>query len=279
MDNLQHWEPGHEHACYALPPSLMDEGTDLLLPFDLSDYLPTLALTLTTGEGTNRSTLVGIRSAAHNINHPDVVSVPTMRQPVESARALISELVSGQPLNTILKPSVAHRPLGFAIWSMLAAKLSLGDAIEAKQFDLSVQDFAIVQGLSSLTDPNTGIETYESLTMINCLAKVTRGADLVPASNATFSHMSFENYDTLARVASTKDLAELGRAYEGLQTCIHGLCIASAVVLKHAPFEHRWAANQAGPLPQTRYGVQWLGYGSSRAAAYSRSTSAVSSMV
>jgi hypothetical protein len=147
----------------------------------------------------------------------------------------------------------------------LAAKLSLGDSIEAKQFDLTVEDFAIVQGQSSLIDPETGEETFESLTMINCLANITRGANLIPARNATFSHMSFEKYEALERIALTKDLAELGPAYAGLQTCIHGLCIASAIVLKGAPFTHCWATQSN--IPPARLGVQWLGYGTSRDAA------------
>lgn len=250
---------------HALRPSLADAGTDTLLPSSLETYLPTLALTLTTGEGRTSSLLIGIRSAKYNINHPDVVSVPTMRQPVVNGKAIIGDLLSGRPLRSILSPSIAHRPLGFAIWSILAAKLSLGDAIESKRFDLTVQDFAIVQGKSSLIDPDTGEETFERLTMINCLAVIKRGAELVPSRNATFSHFSFENYEKLARVALTKDLADLGPAYAGLQTCIHGLCIASAVVLKDAPFTHRWSTTSEGT--QRAFGVQWLGYGSSREAA------------
>jgi hypothetical protein len=250
---------------YAHRPSFDQAGTDILLPRPLTEYLPTLAITLTTGEGQECKTLIGIRSAVNNSNHPDVVSVPTMRQPVQSARGLICDLLAEGPLTSILQPSIAHRPLGFAIWSMLAAKLSLGDPIEAKQFDLTVQDFAIVQGQSSLTDPETGEERFESLTMINCLANITKGVDLIPANNATFSHMSFERYEALERVALTKDLAELGSAYAGLQTCIHGLCIASAIVLKSAPFTHCWATQS--DIPRARLGVQWLGYGTSRDAA------------
>jgi hypothetical protein len=163
---------------------------------------------------------------------------------------------------SLLQPSIAHRPLGFAVWSLLAAKLSLGDAIEAKEFDLEVQDFAIVQGQSSLTNLETGEEFFEKLTMINCLGRVTRGAQLVPAANPTFSYMSFESYNALGRVASTKDLSELGAAYAGFETCIHGLCIATALVLRSAPFAHAWAVE-----PRTRMerlGVEWLGYGTCR---------------
>lgn len=180
-----------------------------------------------------------------------------MRLPPRLGREIINGMRRGAPtVESILTPGVAHDPLGFSLWNLLSSKLSLGDAIEAKDFDLRIDKVAVVQGRSSLGVNDAGDERVELLTMINCQATLLKGGEKIPPSNPTFSHIAFVSYDDFVRVADTKSLGALGSEFEGFQTCIHGLCVESAVALHTGVPSRQLAVRE--PDQEMKRGTQWL---------------------
>ena len=197
---------------------------------DLAEFLPVLSVVLIDRRKGGQGVLVGIRNEAVNVNHPNVVSVPTMRLPVDLARAVVEQVEHQQFTGSIRRPGVAHDPMGFALWSLLAAKLGVADAIEADLFDVKPVAGCVMQG-ESLIDYVNGVDVTERLTMINLLCVVDRGHEHVPTRNSVFSHMQWLDYDVLVDAATSKDLAVLDEPFTSPEVCIHGLCIKTAVAL------------------------------------------------
>lgn len=194
-------------------------------------YLPVLSVVLVDARGGRESVLVGIRSEAVNRSHPNVVSVPTMRLPLQLAEAVLAAREHGGALSrSMCVPGVAHDPVGYAVWSLLAAKVGLADAIERKAFDLSILDSCVLQG-ESLIDYVDGVDVVEQLTMINLLCRIERGHEEVPRRTAVFSRLSWLEYGLLVDAATSKDLSMLSSDYQAPEICIHGLCIQTAVSL------------------------------------------------
>jgi hypothetical protein len=194
-------------------------------------YLPVLSVVLVDARDGRESVLVGIRSDAVNRNHPNVVSVPTMRLPLPLAEAVLTARGNDGALpKSICTPGVAHDPVGYALWSVLAAKVGLADAIERKAFDLSIVDSCVLQG-ESLIDYVDGVDVVEQLTMINLLCLIERGHDEIPPKTAVFSRLSWLDYGLLVDAATSKDLSRLSSDYQAPEICIHGLCIQTAVSL------------------------------------------------
>lgn len=201
---------------------------------DLAEYLPVLSVVLIDRRNGRQAVLVGIRNEAVNVNHPNVVSVPTMRLPLDLASAVLAQVEEQRLPSSIIQPQIAHDPLGYSIWTLLAAKVGLADAIERQAFDVSPKVGCLLQG-ESLIGYENGEDITEKLTMINVLCVVDRGHDEVPHRNAVFSHFEWLDYDELVGAAATKDLSDLNDPFTAPEVCIHGLCIKTAVAL-HSPW-------------------------------------------
>lgn len=198
-------------------------------PALLDEFLPVLSVVLV-DETKGQNILVGIRNEAVNKNHPNVVSVPTMRVPVGVGREIMIQIDAGRLPQSITQPGIAHDVIGYALWSLLAVKLGLADTIEMGQFDLRVLAACSLQG-HSLIDYIDGQDVTESLTMISLLCVVDRGASDVPTSNSVFSHMTWLDYELLVDTATTKNLFALNQEFHRPEVCIHGLCIKTAMLL------------------------------------------------
>src|SRR5262249_11670546 len=104
---------------------------------DLAEYLPVLSVVLVDRRNDGQGVLVGIRNEAVNVNHPNVVSVPTMRLPVPLAASIVEQVEHNELPSSLLRPGIAHDPLGYALWSLLAAKVGVAEAIEHDCFEIT----------------------------------------------------------------------------------------------------------------------------------------------
>ncbi len=197
--------------------------------------------------------LVGSRNPETNITHPDVVSVPTLRIPIELSQSILEDLREVKSEHTKVLGDdnaqvVVYHPIiyradqvsglhstVFATRALLSGKLGLGDAIEKEEFnfDCSVATSVLgYAGYQNLEGKMNG-QPRELILMINILVRVVSGKEIVPPETASYSNLRWVHVEDFFRMCDQRDPSVIG-LQDIFKYCVNGLCLSSTqVALKH----------------------------------------------
>jgi hypothetical protein len=186
----------------------------------LSGYQPVLAVTLLRRHDADWEILTGVRTEAANRTHPGVVSVPTLRLPIEVATSWIERL--NLPDDAFRTQGAALREVG----NVLARKLGAADVLELGLMRLRQLDLGAWQGTSVIGEDEDGLVT-EDLTMFNACVEIMSGAELFPRETASYSPLMWARVSDFLRMVRTREVAHLKVDLDPLQFCAYGLCLTS----------------------------------------------------
>lgn len=226
------------------------------MPFnDSNGFVPVLALTVLDRSTLDHETIVDqtrmlvvVRDPETNSTHPDVVSVPTQRIPIDlwaDFRSLPVEYEDDSSATTIFAEnwfdntdSNGHNPLIFAVESLLSRKLGLAESLETDRLQFAASISGIVSGRVQHVDHS------ERTLMINAKVVISKGAELIPGSTASYSHMIWTRVDAFKEAAAKKAPMIIDARLDWVDYCIHGLCIMSSYnIIAHALNEEFYPYN------------------------------------
>jgi hypothetical protein len=196
--------------------------------------------TLTDGAITASSkVLVVARDPAANPTHPNVVSVPTMRIPpldheaiVGSARFAGSDetghttYFSGGAVDSRIHNG--HSVVVHATEALLARKLGMADALESGQLQFQAALRACVDGAAVYDNLAPPDDVYEPVAMLGILVVVTQGSSRVPKSTMSYTTIRWPSVDDFLRGVESRDPAAMGRQFDPIELCVHGVCLKAA---------------------------------------------------
>lgn len=203
------------------PPESKILGTGL--PRDVDIYSPVLALTILRGKPESREILCAVRRPEANATHPNVLSVPTMRIGLETARTWPG---SADGPDVIGLPS--------AVEHLFARKLGLADALELGQVTYRLSRFGAWQGMSYIGTGEAG-EVVEDLTMYNVEVELDRSEGLFPAETASYAPILWASVPTFLRVLTSRNVSEIDPNLDDIEICVHGLCVETTRLLLDFP--------------------------------------------
>jgi hypothetical protein len=176
--------------------------------------------------------LMVVRDPRTNATHPNVVSVPTGRIPMEllttlwpasraSARFGWTELTEPVPRSSARG---SGDPVVHVVGAILARKLGLGEALESESVRFEAAVVAATVGRSHYGPDHVPRE--EDLTMIALVVVLESGQDGLPRRTASYSETLWVPAGELLAAVDSRDPSRLG--LDPVDLCIHGLCVATA---------------------------------------------------
>lgn len=184
-------------------------------------YDPVVALAVIREAENSEEILVGVRDPATNKFHPDVVSVPTRRIPVEVAAALVAS-EANESRSPLRAPALDR----YVAREVFEAKLGFGDSHEMASL-LDVHLHRIDFGDSLIGVDEDGSEVTERLGMFGIEVRVQKDIP-VPAATESYSHLMWIPLDQFLLLAVTRDATMLPLGLKAAEVCVHGLCMRSA---------------------------------------------------
>jgi hypothetical protein len=189
---------------------------------------PVIALTIINCDETSDhhgQVLVGVRRPSSNPTHPNVVSVPTQRVPEGLAEAIqLMVPKGGSSFQWVGRDG--HSPLRYAIDSLLARKLGLGEPLEAGWID-----YEAAAASETIGDAEYGAGISERIVMLNCFVRLRGGSEYLDGSSASYSAIEWVEPTRLATALHERDPLAVVPGGDPLELCIHGLCVTSTVAL------------------------------------------------
>jgi len=179
--------------------------------------------------------LVGIRSSEGNARHPGVVSVPTMRVPLEWAIQETGLLRNGETrqLGTnegnFGRPGSTSTAAGYAVESLLAKKILDGSLLDRGDVHGRC---AFRLAMRSHVDDPTGMDGgVEDTLMLTVLAICDSGPAALRGHSHSYSRLEWVRSSDLVKAWGERDGQLLFPDANPLEVCIRGLCVESAVRL------------------------------------------------
>jgi hypothetical protein len=193
----------------------------------LALYRPVLALTLVRrGPIGQFEILTGVRTAAANRTHQDVVSVPTLR---------VADAVATEWLDTLSRwpdqPLAETDEVAREVANLLARKLGVADWLELGRIELRCRKLGAWQGTSVTGEDTHGRLITEDLTMFNACVEVVRGGELFPAGTASYDPLLWAGVDDFLRMVMTREVGQLRANLDELLFCAYGLCLQTTARL------------------------------------------------
>jgi len=182
-----------------------------------------------------RQILVGVRAQDTNPRHPGVVSVPTMRIPLELAALLTrgENPEEGGYLN-ILGPRRTFGTAGsgtsiegLLVESVLTKKIISGHMLESGD----IQGTCSVRCVSkaAVDDPTGRDGAVEPTLMVTIVAECEKGGKYLEGNSASYSEITWLDPQDLMTSWQRRDAQFLFPDANPFEICIRGLCISSAV--------------------------------------------------
>lgn len=192
-----------------------------LVPLDpgvqrpLTRYAPVLALTIVREGSAGRELVCAVRRPETNATHPNVLSVPTVRD-----RAMLAASWPAQALDGDTVPG-----LSLLVELLLCRKLGAADALESGALTYELGRLGAWQGSSFIDVDTAGCDVTEDLTMFNAEVIVTGGGDLLPERTASYDPIRWTPVKTFFEVVATRDVSLVDARLDQVLVCVRGLCV------------------------------------------------------
>ncbi|MEU5904173.1 hypothetical protein ABZ780_07315 [Micromonospora sp. NPDC047467] len=179
--------------------------------------------------------LVGVRSTEGNTRHPGVVSVPTMRVPLDWATQQTGVVRNGEsrPLaastGTFGRPGSSSMEVGYALEALLAKKIVDGTLLDKGAVSGRCAFRLAMRG--QVDDPSGADGEIEDTLMLTILAICDSGMDALPGRTHSYSQLEWVRSSDLLKAWRQRDGQLLFPDSNPLEVCIRGLCVESAVHL------------------------------------------------
>jgi hypothetical protein len=197
--------------------------------------------------------LVVIRDKETNITHPNVISVPTQRIPLNLFEAIVDTATKEKEEDSLTyyhysfsDSSLAngHDPIIYAVESILSRKLGLAEALEKNEFTFT--SCLRVKKVGKSYHPNLPIDQgqIEFIQMLNLVVFIKNGQELIPEKTSSYSHILWTGAQSFLSTVREANPLLLDDDLDPLDYCIHGLCISSTYSV---------IANEFGIDPNLKY--------------------------
>jgi hypothetical protein len=197
--------------------------------------------------------LVVVRNKETNITHPNVISVPTQRIPLNLFKAIIDTAAKEKEEDSLTyyqysfsDSSLAngHDPIIYAVESILSRKLGLSEALEKNEFTFT--SCLRVKKVGKSYHPNLSIDQgqIEFIQMLNLVVFIKNGQELIPEKTSSYSHILWTGAKSFLSTVREANPLLLDDDLDPLDYCIHGLCISSTYSV---------IANEFGIDPNLKY--------------------------
>jgi hypothetical protein len=181
--------------------------------------------------------LVVVRDAAANPTHPNVVSVPTQRIPLQLYDAIIASgrFVGEEPDRhaaffdggVISSADSGHDATVHATEALLARKLGLADRLESGLVRFRAALRARVDG-TAVYDNLGGDAIFEPISMLNVVVAIDSAQDEIPLMTTSYSLLAWTSVAQFVRGVDARAAHVVSPALDSIELCVHGVCLDAA---------------------------------------------------
>ena len=178
--------------------------------------------------------LVVVRDPDTNATHPNVVSTPTQRIPIN----LFSEL------NTIYRSNdknqqklissdqesqnFTHNPIVYAVDALMSKKLGASELLESESMLYNAEIKLIKDGISYHKVENQIDLVPHYISMVNILVQIQEGASGIPSRTASYRYLIWTRVEDFLRSFKEKDPILISKELDPFKYCLHGMCISTS---------------------------------------------------
>ncbi len=182
--------------------------------------------------------LVSVREPNTNLHHPNVLSVPTQRIPLELFDAITNrcQISVYEDNNMALEAdwidsecTDGYDPVIYAVESLLAQKLNISEGLCGKPDPCPFQAKPVWIERGSAAYPKGFCDEveYEPIDMLGILVRIST-PEAFPKATRSYNRILWPMISQFLQAYEMKDVHCIDEGLNSIELCIHGLCVAVA---------------------------------------------------